>query len=464
LEIAWLRVCRDFRDIHWLFAVNSQMSRRTQKNVGIVGLGIIGQRVAATLRRRGFHVFVWNRTPRPFPNFVGSPAEIATLCDFVQIFVSDDEALLEMVQQMKPALSASHVIMAHCTVAPHTMRAAAEIVHRRGARFMDAPFTGSKIAAEKGELVYYIGGDDAAYRRAKPVLEASSKEIIEIGEIGQATTIKLATNMVTAATVQVAAEALALVHNAGMPLEKFAAAMAGNGSNSGTMSMKLPKMIEGDFEPHFSVKHMLKDVLIATRLARSYGLSFGVTETARDSLLQEARRNREDYDYSSMIHSFFPDGPPGTETAEAAQVEEQGSLVGLDEAPAAAVSEEPVVHEEPASVPADEPRAESKPVIEHLDRASVDPEAESKSEAGERESVAPADAAEPLTLAKEEKAAELRAEETPKDDAEIGAPAQAEPVQVPVAAAPVGAKPAQQEDEPERRGFFDRLFRKGADY
>ncbi len=242
------------------------MSRRTERNVGVIGLGIIGRRVAENLRRRGFSVFVWNRTPRPFPNFVGSPAEIAQLADFIQIFVADDDALLEMVEQLKPALKAHHVVMAHCTVAPHTMRAAAEIVQRRGAQFLDAPFTGSKLAAEKGELVYYIGGDDAAFQRARPVLEASSKEIIEIGEIGQATTIKIATNMVTAATVQVAAEALALVEVRGWRRINLLAAMQGNASNSATLAMKLPKMIAGDFDTHFSVKHMLKDVQIASRL------------------------------------------------------------------------------------------------------------------------------------------------------------------------------------------------------
>src|SRR4029077_18618968 len=153
------------------------MSRRTEKNVGVIGLGIIGQRVADAARRRGFHVFVWNRTPRPFPNFVGSPAEIAELCDYIQIFVSDDEALLDVVQQMKRSLNAHHVIMAHSTVAPHTVRAAAEIVQRRGAQLVDAPFTGSEEAGRRGELVYYIGGDEAAYRRVRPVLQASSKEI-----------------------------------------------------------------------------------------------------------------------------------------------------------------------------------------------------------------------------------------------------------------------------------------------
>src|SRR3954469_24475720 len=152
------------------------MASRTRKNIGVLGLGIIGQRVVNNLRERGFHVFVWNRTPRPFPNFVGSPAEIAELCDYIQIFVSDDEALVEMIQAMKQSLNAHHVVMAHSTVAPHTMRAAAEIVQRRGAQLLDAPFTGSKGAAEKGELVYYIGGDEAAYRRARPVLARRTQE------------------------------------------------------------------------------------------------------------------------------------------------------------------------------------------------------------------------------------------------------------------------------------------------
>ncbi|MBA2742811.1 MAG: NAD(P)-dependent oxidoreductase, partial [Chthoniobacterales bacterium] len=284
------------------------MSRRTQKNVGIIGLGIIGSRVAEKLRGQGFHVFVWNRTPRPFPNFVGSRSEVADLCDFIQIFVSDDGALLETVEHIKRSLKAHHVVMAHCTVAPHTMRAAAEIVQRKGAQFLDAPFTGSKVAAEKGELVYYLGGDAATFQRARPVLEASSKEIIEIGDIGHATVIKVATNMITATTVQAAAEALALVDSAGIPPEKFAAAMSGNGSQSATLAMKLPNMISGNFEQHFSTKNMLKDVQIASRLARSHGLNFGATEAARDSLRAEIDAGRGDFDYASMVRIFFPDG------------------------------------------------------------------------------------------------------------------------------------------------------------
>ena len=499
------------------------MSRRTQKNVGIIGLGIIGSRVADNLRRRGFHVFVWNRTPRPYPNFVGSASEVADLCDFVQIFVSDDDALMDIVQQMRRSLSPHHVIMAHSTVAPHTMRAAAEVVQRRGAHFLDAPFTGSKLAAEKGELVYYVAGDAAAFRRARPALEASSKEIIEIGEIGQATTIKLATNMVTAASVHATAEALALVHSSGLSVEKFAAAMRGNASTSATVAMKLPKMMDGDFEPHFSVKHMLKDVQIAARLGRSHGLSFGATEAARDSLRREAEQGRGDLDYSSMSRAFFPDRAPlqpaedpaadeeqtfdlvDSPTAEPAERDSNGSgaeAVADEKDPPeddtaaggaeAAAAEQEIgadkSNEQPEESPSEPTAAAAAEVSHEGERgaestAADEPLAESEAEEGANVAAAadPVEGPEESDASNAEEkpasgikgdpdelkpaAAEAPAADTPKQDYRLDAmPGEDARAAEPVA---TSGKAESREDEApaeERRGFFGRMFgRTGGD-
>jgi 3-hydroxyisobutyrate dehydrogenase-like beta-hydroxyacid dehydrogenase len=288
-------------------AKSFQMARRTRKNVGVLGLGIIGSRVAENLRERGFHVFVWNRNPRPVPNFVGAPAELAEMCDYIQIFVSDDDALLDVIRQMVPALGPRHIVIAHPTVAPHSMRAAADLVERRGARFVEAPFTGSKMGAEKGELVFYVAGDEVALREARPILEASAKEIIEMGEIGQATVVKLATNIATAAGVQALAEGLALVNHAGIPPEKFVAALQNNASYSKTLAMKLPKMIESNFEPHFALKHMLKDMKIASQLGLSHHLELAVTTAARDRLLEQEQRGYAEEDFSVVARKYFPE-------------------------------------------------------------------------------------------------------------------------------------------------------------
>src|SRR5437773_2449708 len=280
-------------------------------NIGIVGLGIIGCGIAAHLRRKCFPVFVWNRSPRPVPNFVGSLGELAGLCNYIQIFVSDDDALLQTVEQLSEKLIPRHVVLAHSTVAPDSMRAAAETVERRGARFVEACCTGSKGAAEKGELIYYVGGTDDALREGRLILEVSSKEIVQIGAVGQASAIKIATNMVTAASVQAAAEALALIQSQGLPLEKFVEAMRANASYSGTLAMKLPNMLERDFQPHFSVKHMLKDVEIANQIALSHFLDLRVTAAARDQLVEQMQWGHGEDDYSSVLRKYLYEPAPG---------------------------------------------------------------------------------------------------------------------------------------------------------
>ena len=282
------------------------MTRPFRKNVGLIGLGIIGRRIAEHLRRQGLSVFVWNRTPRPVPNFVGSPAELTQTCNYLQIFVSDDDALMRMIQLISPDLTASHIVIAHPTVSPDTMREAASLVERRGARLVEAPFTGSKLAAEKGQLVYYVSGEESAVAAVRPLLQASSTAIVDIGEIGQASIIKVATNMVSAASVQAAAEAMALVHYSGIGLEKFAEALQHNASYSATLEAKIPRIMNADFEPHFSVKHMLKDMQIANRLGRGFDLDLTVAGATRDRLLDEARQGRGDQDFSSIARRFLP--------------------------------------------------------------------------------------------------------------------------------------------------------------
>ena len=162
------------------------MARKSKFNVGVIGLGIIGSRIAGSLRSAGFHVYVWNRTPKPAPNFLASPAEVAGLCDTIQVVVADAVALFSMIEAMGTVLAPRHTVICNSTVGAEATLEAARMVESSGSKFLDAPFTGSKEAAEKAQLVYYIGGSDETLRRVEPVLKASSRAIVKIGEIGQA--------------------------------------------------------------------------------------------------------------------------------------------------------------------------------------------------------------------------------------------------------------------------------------
>ena len=192
------------------------MARKLKLNAGVIGLGIIGSRIAANLRTAGFQVYVWNRSPKPAPNFLASPAEVAGLCEVIQLVVADSTALFETINAMGSALTPKHTVICSATVGSEATLEAARMVEGYGGKFLDAPFTGSKEAAEKGQLIYYIGGSDDVFRRAEPVLKASGKAIVRIGEIGQAATVKIATNMIAAAVTQTLVEACAIVQRSGV--------------------------------------------------------------------------------------------------------------------------------------------------------------------------------------------------------------------------------------------------------
>src|ERR1700751_326529 len=98
----------------------------TPIRVGVVGLGIIGSRVAKNLRKKGFEVYVWNRTPKAEPNFMSSPAEVAKAAQIIQIFVSNDAAVLETLAALRTALTPNHLILIHSSISPQARQKARE--------------------------------------------------------------------------------------------------------------------------------------------------------------------------------------------------------------------------------------------------------------------------------------------------------------------------------------------------
>lgn len=274
------------------------------EKVGVIGLGIIGNQVAAQLRESGRHVYVWNRTPKPEPNFVSSPAEVAKLSEVIHIFVRDGEALVEMVTAMKDELRKRHTIVNNCTADPESVVKACQIAIEAGASFLDAPFTGSKLAAGKGALVYYIGGDPAVLEKVTPVLEVTSKEILYLGRVGEATVLKIATNMITATTVEVLSEAYGLVTAAGINPDSLAQAIEHNACGSVLTGMKLPTMIERDYEPHFSLKNMFKDAQYALSLGKSLGVDLPAASTTANIMFRALKNDLGEKDFSVIAERF----------------------------------------------------------------------------------------------------------------------------------------------------------------
>ena len=280
------------------------MPRTVRQNAGVIGLGIIGSRVAANLRKAGFQTWVWNRTPRPEPNFLSSASEVAESAKIIQIFVSDGPALIETIEAMAPAIGPEHVVLNHATIAPKETLEAAQLIHDRHARYLDAPFTGSRDAAEAAQIVFFIGGEADVLERARPQLEVNAKAILPIGDIGQAAAMKIATNLIVAASVGSFAEAMSLLETNGVPLYKLGEALRNHIANSALADQKVPAMIVCDFDPRFSLKHKFKDVQIALEMAHQHGVELPQAAAFAGSAMSGLQKGWGELDFSSIAQHY----------------------------------------------------------------------------------------------------------------------------------------------------------------
>ena len=190
----------------------------------------------------------------------------------ISIYLKDAPATREVFGRIEPFLTEGQVVLNHSTLDLETTRWLERVCSGRGCQFLDAPFTGSKLAAGAGQLVYYIGGDPAVAEDVEGFLSVTSKARLHCGPVGAATIVKLATNLISACTVQAMAEALAITTRHGVPAEALVTAVSQNVSSSTLTTMKFPSMLAGDYETHFSLANMGKDSRYMLALAESAGV------------------------------------------------------------------------------------------------------------------------------------------------------------------------------------------------
>jgi len=258
---------------------------------------------------------VWNRTASRADSLVAagarlatSPKEAAAAADILITIVSDPPALEEVLWGSNPksggafaSLKKGATYMDSSTVSPALARKIAEASAAAGIRFLDAPVTGGTWGAEKGELLFMIGGEAADLEAARPVLSAMGKKIFHLGPNGAGQTIKLAMNLLLALEVDAFAEALALVTGAGFAGEKLTEVMQASMARSGVLDVKAPVMLKGDYTPSFPLRLMHKDLSLALDLGNQIGVPLPATAAARETYSSVKGSSKEDLDYAAVF-------------------------------------------------------------------------------------------------------------------------------------------------------------------
>lgn len=281
------------------------MKTNLPATAAVLGLGIIGSRALLNLQGAGLACTCWSRSPRDLPGIRTTPEAAVDGAEVVSIFLKDSPAVREVFTRIEPALAAGTKVLNHATVDLATTRWLAERCDALGCEFLDAPFTGSRIAAEQGQLVYYTGGDDGLAAALDPYLSLTSRMRMHCGPIGAATVIKLATNLISACSVQAMAEALAISTRHGVEASRLIDAVAQNASGSALAAMKMPSMAAGDYEAHFSLSNMAKDTRYMLDLAANGGLETPAIAAVSERMQELCGLGLDHHDYSAVAHPYL---------------------------------------------------------------------------------------------------------------------------------------------------------------
>ena len=272
------------------------------KRIAIVGLGIIGSAWAQNLHADGLEVRGWNRTKKDLPFYEPDLGKAVTDAELIIIVVADPAAVEGILDQIVPHLKRGQLVAQSSTISAHWTKLFAERVQATGAEFLEAPFTGSKPAAEARKTVYYLGGTADLVEKARPVLERLSAHILHVGATGTASSLKLAMNLNLALMSEALSESLTLARAEGIPDEKFFDALHLNVGRSGFSDLKEPKFRAKDYAPQFSLKHMNKDLRLTLETAGDLDLP---TAKALKSFYDKGMNaGYGDDDFTGMIRLF----------------------------------------------------------------------------------------------------------------------------------------------------------------
>jgi 3-hydroxyisobutyrate dehydrogenase len=279
-------------------------------SVALLGLGLMGKPMGHNLLKQGIPLTVWNRTAARADDLIAAgakraatPRDAAAAADVVITIVSDPPALESVLwgaDGVLAGLRPGSVLVDSSTVTPALARRAAAACAERGCEFLDAPVTGGTWGAEKGELVFMVGGKAEVLERVAPVLAAMGKQWMHIGAHGAGQVVKIATNLILVLQTVATAEALALVRGAGLPGEKLAEVMQASMGRSKLIDVKLPMMLEDRYTPSFPLRLMNKDVGLALELGAESGVRMPAAATAREVMTAVQRVAQEDLDYAAL--------------------------------------------------------------------------------------------------------------------------------------------------------------------
>jgi 2-hydroxy-3-oxopropionate reductase len=281
------------------------------RRIAFIGLGIMGSPMAANLVRAGHTVTGCNLTQEPIDKLVADGGRAA---GSIAEAVADAEVVITMVPadpQVEEAVLGEDGVLAHAapgtllidmsSITPQTSIRVAAAARAKGIRALDAPVSGGEAGAIEAVLSIMVGGEAEDFAEAEPLFDALGTTVIHVGPAGAGQTVKAANQLIVAVNIQVVAEAVVFLENAGVDLPAALDVLAGGLAGSTVLNRKKANMVNREFAPGFRIDLHHKDMGIVTAAARAVEAPLPVGSLVAQ-LVASARANGDgSLDHSALL-------------------------------------------------------------------------------------------------------------------------------------------------------------------
>jgi 3-hydroxyisobutyrate dehydrogenase len=284
-------------------------------SIAFIGTGVMGRSMAGHLQKAGHSLHVYNRTKEKAQALVDAGAtwhdsagSAAAAADFVITIVgfpADVEQTYLAPDGVIARAKPGAVLIDMTTSSPLLAQRIATAAAQRGLAALDAPVSGGDLGAKEARLVIMVGGDEAAFEKAKPLFELMGKNIARHGPAGAGQHCKLANQIAVAVGMLAWCEGLAYAKKAGLDPAAVHASISGGAAGGWAMTNLAPRALAGNYAPGFYVKHILKDLRLALECAAELKLDLPGLACAKKMYDLVAARGWEDCGTQALYRLYI---------------------------------------------------------------------------------------------------------------------------------------------------------------
>ncbi|MDV2886982.1 NAD(P)-dependent oxidoreductase [Alkalihalophilus pseudofirmus] len=284
------------------------------KAIGFIGLGVMGKSMAKNLMKKGFSVNAYTRTKSKAEDIIEegctwceSATEVAEKADVIITMLGFPSEVKEIYFGEEGLLNNARegsILIDMSTSSPTLAKEIAEAADKHQMTALDAPVSGGDIGAREARLTIMVGGNEEAYNKALPVFQAMGTNVVLQGGPGMGQYTKMVNQIAIATNMIGVSEAISYADKAGLNPNLVLKSIGGGAAGSWSLSNLAPRMIAGDYEPGFYIKHFVKDMTIALESAEELGLDTPGLKLAKGMYEELVTRGFEDAGTQALIKLY----------------------------------------------------------------------------------------------------------------------------------------------------------------